>query len=189
MKEGILRRLIAVLLMVVCISLVAGCKSNDDQKGGKDILTVSLDGEPLHLAESLTTDYLTVWAATPVNDYLVKFDDNLEVIPAMCKSIEQTDDLTFEFEIYDGIKFHNGRKVTAEDVKFSLEYVVDKNAASALAVYFECLDNVEVTGELTGKIHLKKVYAPFLNKLTACAHYTLRKRQHPENSSCRMRAL
>ncbi|MDD4495525.1 MAG: ABC transporter substrate-binding protein, partial [Eubacteriales bacterium] len=84
----------------------------------------------------------------------------------MCKTITQTDDLTFEFEIYDGIKFHNGRKVTAEDVKFSLEYVVDADAASALAVYFECLDNVEVTGELTGKIHLNKVYAPFLNKLT-----------------------
>ena len=168
MKKGFSLLIVAILLVTMVFALGAcGNKGGGSKSGaGKDILTISLDGEPLHLDESLTMDYLAIWACTPINDYLVVFDGNLNVQKSLAEVCEQVDDLTFKFKIHEGVKFHNGREVKAEDVKYSIERVADPNVGSELLTYFECIDNVEVTGGYEGLIHLKNPYAPLMGKLT-----------------------
>ena len=78
--------------------------------------------------------------------------------------IEQRDDVTIAFRLRDNVRFTDGfGRMTAEDVKFSIERVVDPANESPYAGDWASLREVEVTGELTGIIHLKEAFAPLWN--------------------------
>ncbi len=62
-----------------------------------------------------------------VFDTLVRRTDDGEFVPHLAKSFEQKDDHTWEFVLNEGIKFHDGSELTAEDVKFTLDRVVGDN--------------------------------------------------------------
>jgi ABC-type transport system substrate-binding protein len=70
-------------------------------------------------------------------DGLVKLDDNLKVMPALAEYWVISDDgRTTTFYLRRGVKFHHGRELDAEDVKFSLERLVRKERAGGYAKYF-----------------------------------------------------
>ncbi len=77
------------------------------------------------------------------------------------ESIEQVDDLTVEFSLRDNITYTDGYgQMTAEDVKFSFERIADPANESPYAGDWSALKEVEVTGKLSGRIHLKNQYVP-----------------------------
>lgn len=131
-----------------------------------DVITVAIDTEPAHLALSISADYITVWCTKNINDYLVQYNPKMELVNSLAKRLEMIDGTTYEFELQPGVLFHNGREVKAEDVKYSLDYIVDPNTGSSTASYFTTLDRVEVTGDYTGTIYLTEPYAPFISRLT-----------------------
>ena len=76
-------------------------------------------------------------------------------------SIEQVDDTHINFALKDNIGFTNGfGAMTAEDVKFSFERIIDESLESTNAPDMGALDHVEVTGERTGTIVLKNAFQP-----------------------------
>src|SRR5882757_10793831 len=61
-----------------------------------------------------------------IYDALTYRDPNtLEFKPSLATAWRQIDDLTMEFDIRQGVKFHNGQILTPEDVAFTLNYVCD----------------------------------------------------------------
>ena len=54
-------------------------------------------------------------------DSLVQWDKDLKVVPALAESWATPDDKTYTFKLKQGIKFHSGKEMDAEDVKYSLE--------------------------------------------------------------------
>ena len=84
-----------------------------------------------------------------------------EVVPDAAKSVEVSDDnKTIHFELKKGIQFHDGYgELTAEDVKYSFERIIDPEENSEYASDWKSLDHVEVTGRYSGKIILKKPLA------------------------------
>ncbi|NLB90436.1 MAG: hypothetical protein GX786_04365, partial [Clostridiales bacterium] len=171
--------LILCFVLVVSAFMLPGCnKKPEDSKedptsepqetkgNADDFITVALDTEPTHLALSLSADYITVWVAKNINDFLVEYDSDMELQLSMAKELKRIDDVTYEFEIYPDILFHNGREVKADDVKFSLDYILDPASGSSTASYFTSLESVEVTGDYTGVFHLIEPYFSFINKLT-----------------------
>lgn len=64
-----------------------------------------------------------------VYESLVFLDDNLTPVPGLAESWEQPDDKTYVFKIRQGVKFHNGREMTADDVFYSLNRVLTLPAA------------------------------------------------------------
>lgn len=90
-----------------------------------------------------------------------------ELINVLAEQIELSDDgLSVDFIIREGVQFHGGYgELTAEDVKFSFERtagltegVVETSYASDWAT----LEEVEVTGDYTGTIHLNEPFAPLM---------------------------
>lgn len=59
-----------------------------------------------------------------VFDTLVRRDNAGNFVPHLAKSFEQKDEYTWEFVLNQGVKFHDGSELTAEDVKFTLDRVV-----------------------------------------------------------------
>src|SRR5699024_12120090 len=51
--------------------------------------------------------------------------DSMEVVPDLVKEYEMIDDDKWSFKFKEGVTFHNGDSLTAEDVAFSLDRVAN----------------------------------------------------------------
>lgn len=101
-----------------------------------------------------------------VHSSIVTVDKNLNVIPGLAESFEESaDGLTYTFKLRPGVKFHNGATMTSADVKYSFERCKDPATG---AVNFEVFNNVasiDTPDDLTLVIKMSQVNAPFLSRL------------------------
>ncbi|HET8524127.1 MAG TPA: ABC transporter substrate-binding protein [Thermomicrobiales bacterium] len=87
--------------------------------------------------------------------------------PSLAEKVEVSDDgLTYTFTLRQGVKFHNGRVMTSEDVKKTIERIQDPNVPAVAKGYFASLGSIETPDEQTVKLVYKEVYAPLLIALT-----------------------
>jgi peptide/nickel transport system substrate-binding protein len=89
------------------------------RKGGK--VTFALEQDPVHIAPFgaiLTSNH---WGKEPMYESLVEWDAKLNQRPALAASWKVVDNRTVDFTLRQGVRFHNGKEVTAADVKYSVE--------------------------------------------------------------------
>ena len=94
--------------------------------------------------------------------FVVNLETN-ELEGQICESWEQTDETTYVFKIRQGIKFHDGTELTAEDVKFSLDRAANSAAVSYVADF---MDVVTVVDDYTVEMTTDFPYAPALRNLS-----------------------
>jgi len=82
---------------------------------------------------ALARDIYSITIIQQLFDGLIQFDQNLNVVPAIAKSWKiSPDGLTYTFYLREGVKFHNGREIVAEDVVYSFTRMADpKNKSPA----------------------------------------------------------
>ena len=73
----------------------------------------------------------------------------------------------YTFTLRDGVKFHDGTTVTAEDVKYSIDRCADTSNGDPLVSAFLAIDSVNIIDEKTVEIVLKEGNTDFLPYLTA----------------------
>lgn len=169
MKKRLLRILAAILTMTAMLSLVA-CGGNSDEGSGdgtssgyKDTLTWAQGADVTSLDPHQGKETPAVEVTCQIFDTLVVVDpETNEIKPQIAESWEQTDDLTYVFKIRQGIKFHDGSELTAEDVKFSLDRAINSAAVSYIVDF---IDTVTVDDEYTVTVKTKAPYAPALRNL------------------------
>ena len=85
-----------------------------------------------------------------------------ELVNVLAESIEQSEDgLQIKFKLKEGVQFHGGYgELTAEDVKFSFERIIDPDMASPYVGDWVALDRVDVIDKYNGVIVLKEPFAP-----------------------------
>lgn len=88
-----------------------------------------LDFDPAQSASQVTWEIQSV-----IYESLVFLDDNLQPVPGLAESWDTPDDRTYVFHLRQGARFHNGREMTADDVVFSLNRLLDPEVASWWAV-------------------------------------------------------
>ncbi len=97
---------------------------------------------------------------------LMKVDHDNSLIPDLARSFVISDDaLTYTFTMRDDAYFHDGVKVTADDVLFTIQKIQDNAIKSPKRPAFYDVD-VEKVGDNQIKFILKKPYSPFLQNLT-----------------------
>lgn len=84
---------------------------------------------------------------------LVQRDAQLRVHPSLATSWETTDPTTWRFTLREGVKFHNGNPLTAEDVAFSFERVNQPD--SGMASYVATVAEVRAIDDLTVELVTK----------------------------------
>jgi len=72
------------------------------------------------------------------------------------------DGRVYTFEIYEGVKFHNGDDLTAEDVKYSIERIIEKEVR---AQQFDAVEEINILDDHSFEIVLSEAVAPFLTYL------------------------
>jgi len=101
---------------------------------------------------------------------LVKYDQATnKVVPDLATEWSvAADGKSYTFKLRSGVKWHKGYgQLTADDVKFSLDRVLDPKTKSRYAGQLAGVKGVEAIDKLTVKIMLEKPNAGLLNKLTA----------------------
>src|SRR5690606_37102252 len=77
----------------------------------------------------------------------------------------QLDELTYEFKLREGVKFHNGEPFKASDVKFTFERLLDPDTRADAKFLLEVIDEVQVIDDYTVRIKTKAPFSPILAHL------------------------
>ncbi len=92
----------------------------------------------------------------------ISYDGNPKGL--LAESWEVSDDaLTYTFNIRQGVKFHNGRDLTAEDVLKNFERIRDTVESGWLTTAMEQVESFSTPDEHTFVVQLKAPFAPFIN--------------------------
>ena len=86
-------------------------------------------------------------------DTLVWLNDDLDLEPRLAESWWLVNDLTWEFKLRSGIKFHNGEEFNAQAVKFSIERTASLESSLETFASDVTLDSVEIVDDYTVRIH------------------------------------
>lgn len=139
-----------------------------------------LRDDPSSLDPARTTDIYAYMVLNQLFDGLVQFDSHLNLVPAIAGFWEASlDGLTWTFHLREGVRFHNGREITADDFVYSFSRILHPAVQSPVAGLFKYIRGAEEF--LAGKaarvvglqaidryvlrISLKEAYAPFLSIL------------------------
>lgn len=97
---------------------------------------------------------------------LMRVDENGTTVPDLAESVTVSNSgLIYSVTLKPHLTFHDGAPVTADDVVFTVERILDQNVKSPLYGDWSGV-SIEKTGDLSVNFILKKAYAPFLNNLT-----------------------
>lgn len=169
---------LAMLLLLLFFSCPLMGSSIGQPSGGE--YRVPLASEPVTLDPVTCSDVYAINVAVNLFDGLVEFDKDLNVVPAIAKRwIISRDHRIYTFFLRKGVKFHNGREVTAEDFVYSFHRLLNPETNSPAGPLFSYVMGAKafvdgksktVTGfsapdRYTFKVELKEPFAPFLSIL------------------------
>jgi peptide/nickel transport system substrate-binding protein len=126
-------------------------------------LRIAVYSDPLALDPHLNNELLTLSLLSNVYEGLTAFDGNLRVRPALADSWDSPNDLLWRFHLRAGVRFHDGRPLTAEDVAFSLERA-RHHPRSGFGNYLVTVSKVRA-GTQTVEVTTDQPSAILLNKL------------------------
>lgn len=132
------RRIFITVLSLMLV--IVGCSSGQTstkQETSKNSGTTSVKGEELRIAINaqpptldlpINTSTDTRDMALLIYETLVTTNSKYEPVPMLAESIDTSDDSrTYTFHLRKGVKFHNGKEMTAEDVVASMDRWMEKS--------------------------------------------------------------
>ena len=131
----------------------------------KDRFVVDLVNEPSTLDPQLQWNPDSYYVYRNVFDNLVTRDDKGEIVPQVATSWKYLSDTEIEFQIRDDITFHDGQKLTAEDVAYSVRRITDPKFASPQLGQFNKITGAEATGPTTVRLKTNGPYPALLAQL------------------------
>ncbi len=163
------RRLFAgLLLMILLTSTVALSGCSGDKENSSSSITI---GIPQDIEDSLDPHDMLAAGTKEIffNVYegLYKADSDGNLVPAVASDVEISEDgLTYTFTVREGVKFHNGNPVTAEDVRYSVAKFADIEGGAPSVAAFSNIEAIEITEEGSVAIKLAQPDSDFLTMLS-----------------------
>ena len=129
-------------------------------------LAVQITAEPPGLDLTATPASATATVVFyNVQEALVKVDAQGRLVPWLAERWHTTDNLNYTFFLKKGVRFHNGRALTAEDVKFVLDRARNPETKHPHARQYEDITAIHVGDPHTVTITLKRANAMFIYNL------------------------
>ena len=175
----------AALLMAVTMvcGMLAGCGSNGSEKAPETAKAqteagAAESGEAREGGGTIvygSNDYTRINPAMDehgeinvlIFDGLTDHDGNNEVVPRLAKSWDYDEEnSTYTFHLEEGVKWHDGEPFTAEDVKFTIEAIMDPANESENAPNYEDVESITVIDDHTIEFKLSAPNVAFLDYMT-----------------------
>lgn len=168
-----------LLLLQACGGSAAPAKTSDPGKtnasgvadpgkpkyGGT--LRVARPADASGLDVRVVSDNGAVLATDLIFNPLVRTEPDLSLKPELATEWKTSSDgKTWTFTLRDDVTFHDGSKMTAEDVAFTFNSILDPKFVSKRRDYFTVIDKVEAVNPTTVRFILKAPYGDFLNNIS-----------------------
>ncbi len=176
-----MKRVISILLVATMTLTIALTGCSGDKKDGKSTTENNTSGKPTEggsITVGISQDldsldpHYAVSAGTKevlfnIFEGLVKPDADGNFVNALASDYEVSDDAkVYTFTLRDGVKFHNGQAVTAEDVKYSIERCADTSNGDPLVSAYSIIESVNILDDKTVEIRLSEPNTEFIAYMT-----------------------
>lgn len=151
-----MRRIKIISLMAIALVLLTsltGCAGKGDRA-----LIVAQGVDATTLDPGMHSETPTGNVERQIFDTLIQLDDNLQFRPAIATAWSTLDERTWQIEIRQGVKFHDGVDLTAEDVKYSIDRILDPGKQSPQAANLSAIQEVLLVGQFQLQIVTKQPY-------------------------------
>lgn len=126
-----------------------------------NVIVVSMTTGPNNLDPRFGTDDASAKVHQLIFDNFVELDEHLQVVPKLAASLEHPDPLTWVATVRPGVRFHDGRPLTAADVVFTFGQFLDPNVTSPRKGGYRELQSVVARDDHTVVFTLTKPFASF----------------------------
>lgn len=169
LKSAVLLGTVAIVAAVV----LAACGAAEEaavaapEPVTRDTLTIAIGAEP----ESLDPVNMTSAPAATVGEHVVQrliyMEEDGSLSPMLATSWSANEDSTvWDFEIRQGVTFHDGEPLNAAAVKANLDRFVDPDVGAAYAFLLGTVEEIEAVDEYTLRLSLSQPFAPILAHLS-----------------------
>src|SRR2546425_3525599 len=163
-----MRRLKLGVMAVVAIAVMLGAGATADAQKRGGTLRVAYGNEIAHLDFHTAPGYEMMWVAMNVGCGLINITPDGKFVPDAAESWQiSSDGLLYTFKLKKNVLFHDGTKVDAAAVKFSIDRIMDPATKSGMRTFYESVHSVEVLDASTVQIRLTHPYAFMLHMLAA----------------------
>jgi len=179
------KRILAMTLIAVCATALWGCSNTDTGSDSSSVaatseaeseesaadgtakLTVGAVVEQSSLDPALISDFGSYQVTTQICDQILDVDADGNVVDGLV-SCETEDNITYILTVKEGVLFSDGTELTAEDVAFSMEHLMDPETGSTYAALYASVASVEVTDTYEVTVTLSEANSTFDISLTYC---------------------
>jgi peptide/nickel transport system substrate-binding protein len=131
------------------------------KRGG--MLAAAAEVDPVSLDPHTNSNFSAAQGFEHLYESLTGYDEKNAIVPMLAEKWEITNGgKTYVFHLRPNVKFHNGVTLTAEDVKYSVDRVLDPKTASPWRGWFDSIQEVKVVDPLTLQVNLNAPYPGLL---------------------------
>ena len=153
---------IGTVFCLAALSLFLSCSAKPDPS----TLVMLIESSPTNLDPRVGIDAPSERIDSLIFDDLLSRGDDLNVAPGLAERWEIPDPLTYVFHLHRGAKFHDGRLLTARDVKWTFDSLLQGKIRSTKAAVYKYVDRVEAPDDATVIFHMKEQDATLLWNLS-----------------------
>jgi peptide/nickel transport system substrate-binding protein len=152
----------AILLFPILLVMACGSRGTPVGTG----IRVGLEGSIATLDPRMAIEARAMQIAPLIYSSLLQVDEKGRLVPDLAQSWSQPDARTYRFRLRKGVYFHNGREVTAEDVRATFTFIMDPLQSSPRRGSYESVRRIKVIDRYTVQFMLRDVYVSFPYALT-----------------------
>ncbi len=151
-----------MVLVLASLTALLSCSG----RPASNTLVMVIEFSPTNLDPRIGTDAQSEFIDELLFDPLVRKDQNFNLVPGAAERWEIPDPQTYIFHLRTGIRFHDGRPLTAKDVKWTLDTMRDGSLRTIKGATYKLVDRVDAPDDLTVVVHLTEPFAPLLWNLS-----------------------
>ena len=142
------------------------CTISCSSKPDPNTLVMIIESSPTNLDPRVGLDAQSERIDDLIFDDLLTRDAHLNVQPGLAERWEIPDPRTYVFHLHQGVKFHDGRPLTARDVKWTFDSLLQGKIRSTKSAVYRFVDHIDATDDYTVVFHLKEPFATLLWNLS-----------------------
>jgi peptide/nickel transport system substrate-binding protein len=126
------------------------------------VVTFLVESSPTNLDPRIGTDAVSQRLDSLIFSSLVELDAQRIPRGDLAEKWDTPDPVTYIFHLRSGVKFHDGRPLTAADVKYTFDSILDRTVISPKRGSLSMIRSVDAPDPATVVFHLSEPYAGFL---------------------------
>jgi peptide/nickel transport system substrate-binding protein len=156
-----------LVLLLVSLFMVSMFSAAQAQEKVTEEFVMGIEDEVSNLDPGETTISVNERVASLIFDGLVRYGKSNKIVPGIAKDWTISEnEMEYTFKLREGVLFHNGQELTAEDVEYTYQRILDPEYGSGLRAKIESIKSIEVIDDYTIKFTLNEPYAPFMLGMT-----------------------